>query len=148
MKILFVCTGNVGRSQIAEAIFNSLTKGKHTAVSAGTRVFDSEGVSQQGQKLHERESAKEVIESLKKVGFDVSNNQRDQVTKEMAENADRIVVMAEQETIPDFLINNAKVTLWTIEDPWNKDQQTTDRIRDEITEKVKLLIPELDKQRP
>ena len=34
MKVLFVCNGNVGRSQAAEAYFNRLSK-KNTAISAG-----------------------------------------------------------------------------------------------------------------
>ena len=36
MKIvLFVCAGNSGRSQMAEAIFNNLVQGKAKAISAG-----------------------------------------------------------------------------------------------------------------
>ncbi|MCL5101750.1 MAG: hypothetical protein M1544_00105 [Candidatus Marsarchaeota archaeon] len=35
MKVLFVCKANVGRSQMAEAIFNKLAKGMAVATSAG-----------------------------------------------------------------------------------------------------------------
>jgi hypothetical protein len=34
--ILFVCIGNSGHSQMAEALFNNLAKGKATVLSAGT----------------------------------------------------------------------------------------------------------------
>ena len=34
--ILFVCVHNSGRSQMAEAFFNSLAEGKAKAISAGT----------------------------------------------------------------------------------------------------------------
>ena len=36
-NVLFVSTRNSGRSQMAEAFFNQLTKGKLKAKSAGTR---------------------------------------------------------------------------------------------------------------
>lgn len=36
-KVLFVCVHNSGRSQMAEAFFNQLAKGKTVAMSAGTR---------------------------------------------------------------------------------------------------------------
>ena len=41
MKILFVCKGNVGRSQMATALFNKMSKIK--ASSAGTNVKEDEG---------------------------------------------------------------------------------------------------------
>ncbi|MDG3087662.1 metalloregulator ArsR/SmtB family transcription factor [Vibrio hannami] len=36
-KILFLCTGNSARSQLAEGLFNRMAKGNFTAASAGTR---------------------------------------------------------------------------------------------------------------
>ena len=36
-KVLFVCVRNSGRSQMAEAFFNQMAKGKGKAKSAGTR---------------------------------------------------------------------------------------------------------------
>jgi arsenate reductase len=40
--VLFVCLGNAGRSQMAEAFFNQAAGGKARAISAGTRP--AEGV--------------------------------------------------------------------------------------------------------
>ncbi|MBM3150312.1 MAG: arsenate reductase ArsC, partial [Chloroflexi bacterium] len=34
--MLFICVGNAGRSQMAEAFFNHLARGKVQATSAGT----------------------------------------------------------------------------------------------------------------
>lgn len=42
MKILFVCRGNVARSQMTEKIYNTLTR-SHDAQSAGTQAeFEGE----------------------------------------------------------------------------------------------------------
>jgi protein-tyrosine-phosphatase len=35
--VLFICVHNAGRSQMAEAFFNSLSKGRYKALSAGSR---------------------------------------------------------------------------------------------------------------
>ena len=36
-RVLFVCVHNAGRSQMAEAFFNQIAKGKAVATSAGTQ---------------------------------------------------------------------------------------------------------------
>src|SRR3989338_10979201 len=61
MKILFICKSNVGRSQMAPAFFNKLSK-KHKAVGAGTHVRENEN-----QSLHEF-----VIQSMAESGYDLS----------------------------------------------------------------------------
>ena len=40
MKVLFICKANVGRSQMAEAIFDSLAKGKAISKNAGYLKFE------------------------------------------------------------------------------------------------------------
>ncbi|MBI2045321.1 hypothetical protein HYT23_04655 [Candidatus Pacearchaeota archaeon] len=64
MKILFVCKGNVGRSQIAEALFSKYSQ--HQVMSAGTKVFESEN-----QKLKEIPLAEPVIRFIKKEGMNI-----------------------------------------------------------------------------
>jgi protein-tyrosine-phosphatase len=108
MKVLFVCTGNIGRSQIAEAVFKKYSK--HPVFSAGTKVHEYEG-----QKLKDY-PATNVIYSLKEEGFDISENRRNQVTPEMIKSFDKIILMAEPENTPDFLKNNKKVIYWEIKD--------------------------------
>jgi protein-tyrosine-phosphatase len=140
MKILFVCRGNVGRSQIAEEIFKQLVGGNYTVSSAGTSVYDKEGNSQDGKKLGDLAAANEVINSLKEIGVEVRDNVRTQITPEMVAEADKIIVMAEPETIPDFLKNSNKVNYWEVEDPKGMDQENTNKIRDQITVLIKGLI--------
>ena len=83
MKIIFVCKANHGRSQLAEALFNNLAKGKHTAFSAGTKVI-REDANREGQII----SDPNIITVMKEVGLDVSQNVRNQFTPEMLKEAE------------------------------------------------------------
>jgi arsenate reductase (thioredoxin) len=144
MKILFVCRGNVGRSQMAEVMFNKLAAGKHHAFSAGTWVYDKEGNSKHGQKLSELKGvADECMCAVRELGLDMSENQRDQLTPEMLQEADRVIVMAEEYSIPDYLKQCSNVTYWTVEDPKGMNQEDTNKIRDQIKGLVEGLVAEL-----
>jgi len=143
MKILFVCRGNVGRSQMAEEIFKQKVHGAHTAFSAGTWVFDKDGVSMHGKKLHEFEAVREVLASLQELGLNANENQRDQLSEEMMNEADIVVVMAEEHTIPDYVKQSPKVRYWEVVDPKGMNQEDTNKIRDQIARHVDELILEL-----
>lgn len=143
MKILFVCRGNVGRSQIAEALFNSLSK-NHKAISVGTKVFDKEGNSVEGEKLKDREGAKHVVASMDEVELDVHQAERNQITEQVVEDSDLIIVMAEKETIPEYLLKNDKVRYWGIVDPKNQTLEEVRVIRDTIHNLVKELVTEIE----
>jgi hypothetical protein len=69
-------------------------------------------------------------------GSDMSGNQRTQVTEPMLGKYDKAVVMAEPETIPDWLANHPKVELWTVKDAKNQDLETTRTIALEIKKLV------------
>jgi len=144
MKVLFVCRGNVGRSQMAEAIFNQLAPDGCTAISAGTRVFDKDGNSKEGERLADRVGAEQVIEVLREFDIEAGSAQRNQITEDMVEKADAVVVMAERETWPEYLVDNEKVIYWEITDPKAKGIDDTRQIRDQITELVKDLIAEIN----
>lgn len=109
MKILFVCRGNVGRSQMAEALFNQKAPNGFIATSVGTKVFDKEGNSCEGEMLENRVGAEHVVATLKEVGVDASKATRNQITKEAFDESDVVVVMAEKETLQDYLLKNEKV---------------------------------------
>lgn len=143
MKILFVCRGNVGRSQIAEALFNQRVGSEHHAFSAGTWVKDKNGVSMHGTKLHEFEAAKEVVSSLREIDIEVGENIRTQIDEAMVDEADVVVVMAEEHTIPEFLKKSPKARHWQIEDPKGMNQEDTNKIRDQISMFVNELLSEI-----
>ena len=91
MKILFVCRGNVGRSQMAEVIFNKYSK--HKSSSAGTLILGNKS-----QKLKDIPLTEPVIKFMKKEGIDISEKEIKQLNQEMCNEFDKIIVMAEPET--------------------------------------------------
>lgn len=130
MNILFVCRANVGRSQMAEAIFNKLTK-KHSAISAGLDPHKWENKS-----INE---AKKVIKCMKEIGCNLKDKVSKRLTREIVENADKIIILGEKENWPSFLKNSNKVEYWEVEDPAHKNLDGHRKTRDEI----KLLINKL-----
>ena len=132
MKVLFVCRGNVGRSQMAQALFEKLSGLK--SFSAGTKV------NFEGRKIGEIELAKSVVDSMKKHGCDVSENVVRQLTPKMVLEFDKVIVMAEPETIPDYLKGNKKEEFWDIEDPKGKDETFHKNIILQIKRKILELI--------
>ena len=128
--VLFVCVHNSGRSQMAEAFFNNLAKGKARALSAGT---------QPGDKVNPV-----VVEAMKEVGTDISGNKPRALTMDMVEKADRMITMGcgadAQAVCPASFIETED---WALEDPHGKTLNEVKKIRDEVKEKVMRLLQEI-----
>ncbi|MBC7869083.1 hypothetical protein H7X69_02815 [Candidatus Saccharibacteria bacterium] len=131
MKVLFVCRANVGRSQAATALYNQIHPGNSDSV--GTIVDNP------GEKLVDRKGAKNIIEVMFEHDIDITSNRRTQINENRINQYDKVIVMAEQKTIPDWLRDNSKTEVWTIQDPKDQDIETTRKIVREIEEKVKSL---------
>ncbi len=128
---------------MAEAIFNKLTLGEQSSLSAGTYVFDKEGNSAEGQTLSETVGAEFVLEVLRELDTEAGSATRSQITEMMVEDADIVVVMAEKETWPPYLVNSSKVRFWEMVDPKAKGIEETRQIRDQIAGLVEKLITEI-----
>lgn len=133
MKILLVCRGNVARSQMAEAF---LKKEGFEVQSAGTKLSGPE------QPLGELATQLEyVLQVMNEIDIDMSQNVRQNVTPEMAEWADTIIlVVDERDPIPDYLANNPKVIKWDVLDPKGQTLEFTRTVRDQIVGLVKDFV--------
>jgi arsenate reductase len=120
-RVLFVCVGNSGRSQMAEAFFNRLADGKAQALSAGTKPAESIDPV--------------VVEAMREIGIDISNQKPKALTLELLEQADRVVTMGcgEQGLCPATFV---ETTEWNSEDPKGKRMEKVREIRDEIRSRV------------
>lgn len=129
---------------MAEAIFNKIAPDKHTSTSVGTFVFDKEGNSNEGEKLSDRIGAEQVIEAMREFGIEAGSATRKQITEKATNDSDIVIVMAEKETWPPYLLNNTKVRVWEIVDPKGKNLDTTRALRDQIKDLVSELVVELN----
>mgnify|MGYP001181660805 FL=1 len=139
MKVLFVCNANVGRSQVAEALFNRLSR--EPAISAGT-VADAivERTKPASRRL--KDGGSSAITYMNEEGVDISESLRDQLTPEMVQEADKVVVMADDDNWPNYLRNSDKVVVWTIEDTRGMDPDSARPLYDEIKRRIQDLVKE------
>jgi protein-tyrosine-phosphatase len=132
MKVLFLCKGNVGRSQIAEELFRKKFGSEHEVLSAGLQLSGPEQPI--GDLLP---GIKEVLEVMSEEGVDVSKNIRKQITEKMVSDTDKVVVIIEDDVVlPDYISNSGKCIRWNIPDPKGHDLEFTRNVRDMIKEKI------------
>ena len=123
--VLFACVQNAGRSQMAAAFFNALADQKRArAVSAGTKPAKS---------VHPV-----VIQVMSEVGIDLAGGQPQLLTSELAGKAQVLVTMGCGEQCP--YVPGVRVVDWHVADPKGQPLQRAREIRDEIRERVRMLL--------
>jgi len=133
MNILFVCNGNVARSQEAELFFNTLTQDENThATSGGINVKLGKPIDPL------------VVEVMKEIGFDISAATRKFTDETMVSGADLIVSFKPAEELPDFIRNHNNVSYWNVPDPQAQSIEFHREVRDTVRQKVTDLIEELN----
>jgi protein-tyrosine-phosphatase len=123
-KVLFVCTHNAGRSQMAEALFNRLAPEDVRAESAGQEPR-REGVWPA------------VVEVMREIGIDLSGKRPKKLMPEMQLHADWAVTLACGATCPYV---PTIVEDWDIPDPAGNSVEEVRVIRDLIEDRVRELI--------
>lgn len=129
MKVLFVCEGNMFRSQIAEKFYNTMT-GTNDARSAGVNAALLPRASRRGEAV------------MQEIGMTLEGQYSKQLAPEMVEWADRIFLFS-VEHVP-LLLDNDTVENWNIEDlGFGKEGDTTELDREtmrSIRAKVKEFV--------
>ena len=127
-RVLFVCTHNAGRSQMAQALFEQAADGRHAADSAGTVPAD---------RVHP-----EVVEVMRELGIDLADAHPQRLTDELAEQADVVVTMGCGDQCP--FIPGKRYIDWELDDPKGRPVEEVRATRDEIARRVGELVAELD----
>jgi arsenate reductase (thioredoxin) len=126
--VLFLCTHNAGRSQMALGFFGFLAGDRAQAYSGGS------------------EPAKEVnpsaIAAMAEKGIDIAGEQPKRWTNAMVEAADVVVTMGCGDTCP--LIPGRRYEQWVLPDPAGQSLEAVRPIRDEVEQRVRALLNELD----
>lgn len=105
MHILFVCRGNVVRSQEAALFCSSLSGGAITAESAGIRPIIGKPINP------------DVVSLMQDLGFDKSKCYRKALTPQMVTAADKIVSFVASRELPEFAWSHPDVVQWHVPDP-------------------------------
>jgi len=124
-RVLFVCVGNSGRSQMAEAFFNHFRGGSSLALSAGTRPATS--------------VSRTAIAAMAELDIDISAQRPKPLTRQMIQQADRIIAMGcdVAESCPIGLHASKD---WGLGDPQGQPLEKVRLIRDQIRERVLALL--------
>lgn len=128
MNVLFVCVQNAGRSQIAQALFERTTRGRHNARSAGTVP---------AARLHP-----EVVEAMHERGLDLAGRVPQRLESIDAEWADVVVTMGCGDACP--VLPGRSYIEWELDDPAGRDLRAVRAIRDEIERRVDALVAALE----
>jgi arsenate reductase len=121
--VLFVCTHNAGRSQIAQAFFEKYAPDDVRAESAGQLPADAVWPH--------------VVAAMQEVGIDISDRVPRRLDLEMQLHADWAITLncaAECPYVP------ATVEDWDVADPAAASLEETRRIRDDIEQRVRVFV--------
>ena len=125
--VLFVCTHNAGRSQLAAALLSQAAAGRVTIASAGTAPTGAVDPV--------------VLDALGERGIDASDAYPKPLTQEVVEAADVVITMGCGDACP--ILPGRRYLDWELADPVGADLATVRTIRDDIEGRVQLLLIEL-----
>jgi len=126
--VLFVCVGNSGRSQMAEAFFNHFRGGGCLALSAGTRPAAS--------------LSRTAIAAMAELGIDIRSQQPKPLTQQMIQQADRIIAMG-CDVVESCPAGFHPSEDWNLADTQGQPLEKIRFIRDQIRKRVLALLTEL-----
>jgi protein-tyrosine-phosphatase len=126
-EVLFVCTHNAGRSQMAAALLHHEAAGKVRVTSAGT---------QPASQLNPA-----VVAAMAEIGLDISREYPKPLTTDRAQAADIVITMGCGDTCPVY--PGQRYLDWDLPDPAGLPLEQVRPIRDDIARRVQQLLNEL-----
>jgi len=126
-RVLFICTGNRARSQIAEGLLRSKASDRMDVFSAGTEP----------KGLHPWS-----VDVMREIGIDISGQESKSVSLFENQNFDYVITVCDQakEACPVFH-RARKMLHWSILDPQTPEDFRT--IRDELNRRIDAFLGQL-----
>jgi arsenate reductase (thioredoxin) len=125
--VLFLCTHNAGRSQMALGFFSHLAGGNAVAYSGGSEPADGVNSS--------------AIAAMAEKGIDITREYPKRWTDDMLRTADVVVTMGCGDTCP--FIPGRRYEDWPLPDPAGHPLEAVRLVRDEIEVRVRRLLSDL-----
>jgi arsenate reductase (thioredoxin) len=129
-EVLFVCTHNAGRSQMAAAILDREAAGRVLVASAGSQPADQLNPA--------------VVQAMAEIGIDISREIPKRLTSEKVAAADVVIRMGCGDACPVY--PGKHYLDWDLPDPAGMDIDGVRRVRDDISRRVMQLLPQLAAQ--
>jgi arsenate reductase len=126
--VLFLCTHNAGRSQMALGFFTHLAGDDAVAWSGGSEPGDHINAS--------------AVEAMAEVGIDITGEFPKPWTDEIVQAADVVITMGCGDACPVF--PGKRYVNWDLPDPAGQDVAAVRPIRDNIEERVRHLLTDLN----
>jgi len=125
--VLFLCTHNAGRSQMAMGFFTHL---------AGDAAVAWSGGSEPGNEVNPA-----AAQAMAELGIDISGEYPKPWTDEIVQAADVVITMGCGDACPVF--PGRRYEEWVLDDPAGQDVDGVRPIRDDIEERVRRLLTDL-----
>jgi arsenate reductase (thioredoxin) len=125
--VLFLCTHNAGRSQMAMGFFKHLAGNQADVYSGGSQPAD--GVNPA------------AVAAMAEKGIDIAAEQPRLWTMEMLEAVDVVITMGCGDSCP--VLPGRRYEEWVLPDPAGKPLDAIRPIRDEIEQRVQMLLEQL-----
>ena len=126
-EVLFVCTHNAGRSQMAAAMLDQQAAGRARATSAGSQPADQLNPA--------------VVAAMAEIGLDISAEFPKLLTNDKVQAADVVITMGCGDACPIY--PGKRYLDWDLADPAGLDLPAVRPIRDDIEQRVRALVAEL-----
>lgn len=125
--VLFVCVHNAGRSQMAAAFLEEIGAGRVTVRSAGTEPADQINPV--------------VFQAMKEVGIDLAGRRPALLNNESVRESDVVITMGCGDACPIY--PGKRYEDWDLTDPSGRSLEEVREIRDEIKNRVAVLLEEI-----
>ena len=126
-EVLFVCTHNAGRSQMAAALLDHQAAGRVRVTSAGSQPADQLNPA--------------VVQAMAELGLDISREYPKPLTADKVQAADVVITMGCGDACPIY--PGKRYLDWDLPDPAGLDLEAVRPIRDDIDRRVQQLLAEL-----